>query len=124
VAALSLPFLDTAQIQHGVNIKGNTADSLCKASSSREASSHTQKKPTFHKHKQQYQEPTAEKRENEVNINRAPSAPSDRTQYVIKKNVQWDSKDQPTNQCDNKTEPTPFMDIGQGLLIQRDNTET
>ena len=84
VAALSLPFLDTAQIQHGVNIKGNTAGSLCKASSSREASSHTQKKPAFHKHKQQYQEHTAEKRENEVTINTTPSAPSDRRQYVIK----------------------------------------
>jgi hypothetical protein len=84
VAVLSFPFLDTAQIQHGVNIKGNAAGSLCKASSSREASSHTQKKPACHKHKQQYQEPTAEKRENEVTTNMAPS---DRTQYVIKKRV-------------------------------------
>jgi len=75
VAALSLPFLDTEQIQHGVNIKGNTTDSLCKASSSREASLDTQNKPAFHKHKQQYQEPTAEKRENEVDMNTAPSAP-------------------------------------------------
>jgi hypothetical protein len=72
-------------IQHGVNFKGNTADSLCEASSSRDASSYTQKKPAFHKHKKQYQEPTAEKRENEVNIN---TAPSDGTQYEIKKSVQ------------------------------------
>ena len=118
VVALSLaPFLDTAQIRHGVNIKGNTTDSLCKASSSREASLHTQNKPAFHKHKQQYQEHTAEKCENEVYMNTAPSAPRRRNAIRNKKGVHWNPKDQTTKQRDNKTEYTQFVDIGQWLYF-------